>query len=891
MSEKAKRRFLTWTLLRRVAIACFILAVVGIGVIVAVVAALSRDLPTVTALAGYEPPITSRVHAGDGTLIAEFANEHRVYVPYESIPEHVVQAFVSAEDKNFFRHDGLDYIGIVRAAFNSARNQVTGEGGLQGGSTITQQVVKNMLLTNDQNIVRKIREAVLARRVERAFSKEEILELYLNEIYLGFRSYGVGSASLNYFNKSLTELTLSEAAILASLAKAPSSVNPYSRPDRLLARRNYVIGRMVEDGYITQAEADEAIAQPLTTTRRLRGEEYEAAIYFVQELRRDLIQTYGEETLEQGGLSIRTTIDTDLQLAAQRALRDGLVTYDRRQGFRGPLASIELNSDAIGELAGFGMPSGHGSWEAALVTSLNADGTASLRLADNSEIRLFAEDVTWAAETFDRDSGGSGLSAGDIILVQVRREPMELSEEELRAYEAEDRRTPARGSAAAVIEALTVPVGQAALRQIPNVEGAIVALDPHTGRVLAMSGGFSFYRSAFNRVTQAQRQVGSAFKPFVYAAALENGYTPASLVLDAPFVDYDVSSDDFWSPGNYAEGRFYGLSTLRLGLEKSRNLMTVRLAQDIGMETVSELAGRMGVYDDLDPFLAMSLGAGETTMMRMAIGYAAFVNGGHDIDPTLLDRVQDRHGNTLYVNDPRDCSQCNAENWDGGEPPRLADPRPQVLDPVVAYQVVHMLEGVVERGTGAHSRRVGRPLAGKTGTTNDYKDALFFGFSPDLVVGIWVGFDEPRPLGANEGGGSVASPIFTQFMTEALEGEPILPFRIPPGVRLVQIDARTGDLPGPGTDEIILEAFRPGTEPGVVFDDDSNYDIFNSGNGDGLFGTPLRSEPRGQAGDVSELDPSAQPASPDELGPAQPAGGGGGGEETGLAAQELGDTW
>ncbi len=878
MADTARRRFLTWKLFRRLFIFSTILAILAMIGIVAVVASLSRDLPTIATLEKYEPPITSRVHAGDGTLVAEFADQHRVYVPYESIPEHVIQAFVSAEDKKFFEHEGLDYVGMLRAAINSARNKITGDGGLQGGSTITQQVVKNMLLTRDQTIVRKIKEAVLARRIESAFSKQQIMELYLNEIYLGGRAYGVGSAALNYFGKSLPELNISEAAILASLAKAPGTVNPYRRPERLLQRRSYVLARMVEDGYITENDADEARALSLNTVKRLRGPEYEAATYFVQELRRDLIEEYGEDTLEQGGLSIRSTIDSRLQLAAQNALQDGLVSYDRRHAYRGPVTSIALDGEAVERLGEVDLPAGYGDWEAALVTKINEEGSAVLRLTDNSQINLVKEDVEWAAGTFEREDGAKGLKPGDVVLAELRREP---------ADEA--------GAAETADDQLGAPVGTASLRQIPEVEGALIALDPHTGRILAMSGGYSFWKSAFNRVTQARRQTGSSFKPFVYAAALENGYTPATKVLDAPFVDFDVETNDFWAPGNYAEGRWYGLSTMRLGLEKSRNMMTVRMAQDIGMEAVSDLAERVGVYDDLDPYLAMSLGAGETSPWNLAKGYAAFVNGGKRIQPTLLDRIQDRHGKTLYVHDPRECTGCNAEEWDGGPPPELDDPRPQVLDPIVAYQTVHMLEGVIERGTGRIARRVGKPLAGKTGTTNDYKDALFFGFSPDLVVGVWVGFDEPRSLGDGEAGGSVAAPIFTDFMEAALKDEPALPFRIPPGVRLVRIDARTGELPGPATDVIIDEAFRPGTEPGLAFAEDDELSIFGGGDS-GLFETRRQDEGSGHNG-----DPGLVPGMPGMQGgvetgdappglPGQPAGEtGDDGDDT--ASGDLGDTW
>ncbi|MEM6900905.1 MAG: penicillin-binding protein 1A [Pseudomonadota bacterium] len=835
MTETAPTGFklLTWTNFRRALIVCTILGVIGLLCIVMLFMAWSRDLPAHETLAEYEPPITSRVHAGDGALIAEFAQQHRVFVPYDSIPTHVVQAFVSAEDKTFFEHGGLDYKGILRGAVNSLKNKITGSGGLQGGSTITQQVAKNMLLTRDQTIVRKAKEAVIARRMERAFTKEEIMELYLNEIYLGGQSYGVGSAALRYFGKSLPELNLAEAATLASLAKAPGRVNPYSRQERLIRRRGYVLGRMVEDGYINQEDADAAQAMPLETVNRLKGEEYAAAAYFVEELRRELVGTYGEDALYQGGLSVRSTIDTQLQLAAQEAVQNGLEAYDRRHPYRGPIASIQsVGQSAQNELEALDLPSGSGTWEAGLIVRI-ADTGATIMLEDGNMIDIPPEDVTWATETYERDDGSFGLRRGDVILAEFARQTVRA--EEAAAPTSREGDTQEDGESLIPAEPLSVPVGQAILRQIPEVEGALIALDPHTGRVLAMAGGYSFWRSQFNRVTQAERQPGSSFKPFVYAAALENGYTPASRVLDAPFVDFDVEADDFWAPGNYADGRFYGLTTMRVGLEQSRNLMTVRMAQDIGLEPVVEMAERMGAYENLPPYIAMSLGAGETTLWSMSKAYAAFVNGGREVTPTLLDRVQDRHGQTLYRHDQRDCSECVSEEWDGQGPPIFPDERERVLDPVTAYQVVHMLEGVVENGTGRRALRVGKPLAGKTGTTNDYIDALFMGFSPDLVVGVWVGFDTPRTLGDGEAGGSVAAPIFTEFMEAALEDKPSLPFRIPPGVRLVEIDAETGQLPTAATTRRITEAFRPGTEPGLDFQEESTS-LFGYGDGS-LFGT------------------------------------------------------
>ena len=804
-----------WKWLRRLVILGLVLGVIGIIVVWIYFAALGRDVPSIAKLKQYEPPITSRVHGGDGALIAEFASQHRVFVPYESIPKHVIDAFVAAEDKNFFTHDGLDYAGIARGGINTAKNKITGSGGMQGGSTITQQVAKNMLLTRDQNLERKAKEAIVAQRMEKEFTKEQILELYLNEIYLGGQSYGVASAALNYFNKSLPELDLSEAAILASLAKAPSAVNPYTNPERLLARRNYVLGRMVEDGYITREESQAAQERPLTTTRRLRGPEYAAATYFVQELRRELIKTYGEDTLEQGGLSIRSTIDTRLQLAAQQALQNGLVAYDRRHGWRGPLTTLPVDENSAAALKDVELPGGYGTWEAALVTSVSGNG-AELLLTDGAKIKMPAEEVKWAA-TYKPEEGKPGLQVGHVILAEFKREASKDGAKA--APEAVTEGEAAEGAADAAEgppEPVMVPVGNATLRQVPEVDGSLIALDPHTGRILAMQGGYSFFKSSFNRVTQAKRQPGSSFKPFVYAAALEKGYTPASRLLDAPFVSFDVSTQKYWTPKNYTAGQSSGMVTMRVALEKSLNMVTARVAQDIGMPAVSDLAERLGVYEKLPPYAAMSLGAGDTTMLDLTRGYAAFVNGGRLVTPTLLDRVQDRYGRTLYKHDTRACEGCNVDDWNGGEPPALPDTREQVLDPIVAYQVTHMLEGVVERGTARRALRVGKPLAGKTGTTDDYRDAIFVGFSPDLVVGIRIGFDDNRTLGEGEAGGSVAVPIFTDFMEKALEKEAPTPFRIPPGVRLVKIDARTGALATPGTSVVIDEAFRPGTEPGLT---------------------------------------------------------------------------
>ena len=596
---------------------------------------------------------------------------------------------------------------------------------------------------------------------------------------------------------------------------------------------------MVEDKYITREQADEAIAMPLTTAKRFRGPEYAAATYFVQELRRDLIKTYGEETLEQGGLSIRSTIDTRMQLAAQEALQNGLVAYDRRHGYRGPVTKLPIGDGMLEALNAVELPGGYGTWEAGLVTSINDKG-AELLLIDGAKIKLPAEEVEWA-KTYKPKEGKPGLQVGDVVLAELKRKVLnakEASAPDLKE-ELDEEGNPI---AKPIAQPMLVPVGNATLRQVPAVDGSLVAIDPNTGRILAMQGGYSFFKSSYNRVTQSKRQTGSSFKPFVYAAALEKGYTPATRMLDAPFVSYDVSTGDYWRPANYTEGRSYGMVTLRVALEKSLNQVTARVAQDIGMESVADLAVRVGAYDELAPYPAMSLGSGDTYLIELTRGYAAFVNGGKKVTPTLLDRVQDRHGRTLFRNDQRVCEGCESDEWNGGEPPELPDDREQVLDPIIAYQITHMMEGVVERGTGRRALRVGKPLAAKTGTTNDYRDAITVGFSPDLVVGVRVGFDDNRSLGEGEAGGSVAAPIFTDFMEKALEGTPGIPFRIPPGVRLVKIDARTGELPGPNTSVIIDEAFRPGTEPGMAAFNGSDDCLSISGNcgtgaGTGTYGT------------------------------------------------------
>ncbi|HSK40186.1 MAG TPA: penicillin-binding protein 1A [Arenibaculum sp.] len=766
-----------------------LLAIAGAVGAIGIVYHYSRDLPDLEQLAEYQPSTVTRVHAGDGRLLAEFAAERRVFVPIDAMPKRVVRAFISAEDQNFYRHPGVDVMAIARAMVTNITRVANDERPI-GASTITQQVARNFLLTNELSLARKVKEAILAWRIEQAFSKDRILELYLSEIYLGNRSYGVAAAALNYFNKPLDELTIAEAAFLGALPKAPDRYFRERFHDQAVARRNWVIGRMREDGYVTAAEAEAAMAEPLVFRRR-EATEMVTAEYFAEEVRRTLIERFGERDLYEGGLSVRTTVDPELQDHATNALRGGLIAFDRRHGYRGPVTRLESLQGWQEQLADIAPPPGAGAWRLAVVLETD-QRAAAIGLADGSGGQVPLVELRWARPV--REDGRLGaepkqpsdaIKAGDVVLVE--------------ALERDAEGNP-------------VPDGTFTLRQIPEAQGALVAMDPHTGRVLAMSGGFSADISQFNRATQALRQPGSSFKPFVYLTALDNGHTPSSLVMDAPFVLDQGPGLPLWRPQNFSQ-EFYGPTPLRVGVEKSRNVMTVRLAQAVGMEKVAATAERFGIYDELPDLLAMSLGAGETTVLRMVAAYSMLVNGGKEIAPTLIDRVQDHTGATILRHDGRTCAGCAGVEWTGGDPPEIPDPRRQVGDPRTLYQIVNIMQGVVERGTGGSLRSLGRPLAGKTGTSNDYVDAWWIGFTPDLVAGVYVGYDQPRSLGPRETGSIAAVPIFKSFMEKALEGEPAIPFRIPPGLRLVRVDPATGELAGPGTSGAIWEAFVPGTEP------------------------------------------------------------------------------
>jgi penicillin-binding protein 1A len=751
----------------------------------------SKELPEYAQLQDYEPAVMTRVHAADGSLLAEYARERRLYLPIQAVPKPVINAFVAAEDKNFYEHGGIDFSGIARAATLYVQQYGSGRRP-QGASTITQQVAKNFLLTNEVSFSRKIKEALLAMKIERTFSKEKILELYLNEIYLGMGAYGVAAASLLYFDKSVHELSVAEAAYLAALPKAPNNYHPFRQRDRAIERRNYVIDRMAEDRYITAQEAETAKKDPLKITPRPTGAHIFAAEYFAEEVRRYIFENYTEKKLYEGGLSVRTTLDPKMQVLARKVLVDGFVNFDEQQGYRGAAQKIDVAGDWGAKLAEIKALSDIAPWRLAVVLESD-DASARVGFQPGREPggavskqretgTLTLEGVKWAKPASGPTRGKTPgkvsqvLAAGDVVYV----EPLAGKE------------------------------GQFRLRQLPEVSGAIVVMDPQTGRVLAMVGGFSYDQSQFNRATQALRQPGSSFKPLVYATALDNGYTPSSVVLDGP-IEIDTGTG-IWAPENYTR-KYYGPSTLRFGIEHSRNVMTVRLAQDIGMPLIGEYAKRFGIYDNLPPYLSFALGAGETTLLRMVGAYAMFDNGGRKVQPTLIDRIQDRYGRTIYRHDSRECRGCDADKWANQPEPTLIDRRERVLDPMTAYQITSIMEGVVQRGTATVVKEVGKPIAGKTGTTNDEKDAWFIGFSPDLVVGVYLGYDKPRHLGRGATGGVLAAPVVRDFMKVALADKPAVPFRVPAGIKLIRIDSKSGMRAGPGDQRVILEAFKPGTAP------------------------------------------------------------------------------
>ena len=763
-------------------------------VLAAVVWTYSRDLPSYELLASYEPPTISRIFSGEGRLIDEFARERRLFSPIEEIPDLVKQAFVSAEDKSFFSHKGYDPTGILKAGAQALLG-----GQLRGASTITQQVMKNFLLSSERSVERKIREIVLAARIEKSLSKDQILELYLNEIFLGQNSFGVTAAAQTYFNKPLEALSIEEAAYLAALPKAPSTYHPLRQKERAISRRNFVIREMVENGFVEPEDGVAAMDRELRTVLNGDYVGYTAHLpprgYFTDEIRRQLSGTFGEDEFFGGGLTIRATVDPELQVVATHALRAGLEHYDRQRGvWKG--TGVRLSSDQIASEEGWratlselSLPRDIAGWHLAVVLELR-DGSAIIGVEDsiseNQEI-IPASDVQWARMPAGNDSSGSKarsasdlLTLGDVVFV-----------------------TPVMSNGEVV---------HWSLRQLPEVQGAFMAMDTNSGRVLAMQGGFSYQHSVFNRATQAMRQPGSAFKPFVYAAALDSGYTPATIVIDAP-IEFETP-EGLWRPSN-SSNRYYGPILLRMGIEQSRNLMTVRLANDVGLNNIAKYAENFGVYDSMNQLLSNSLGTQETTLFKMVAAYAMFSNGGERVEPTLVDRVQNRHGITVYRHDQRFCVDCGQFLLLAGEVPNVIADRQRVIDAVTSYQLTLMLEGVVERGTARNTVNPGFPVAGKTGTTNESRDAWFIGFTPNIVAGCYIGFDLPKSLGKRAYGGTLCGPIFDEFIKKASKKYGTSDFKVPEGGVFVNIDRFTGERVPQLADEdrVLSEFFREGTEP------------------------------------------------------------------------------
>ena len=722
----------------------------------------SLDLPDYKILANYKPPISSRVHSGEGQLIAEYALQKRLFIPYDSVPKNIIYSFLSAEDKNFFSHPGIDAKSITRAIINNLKN-IYSEKRLQGASTITQQVAKNFLLTSEISIKRKIKEAILAFRIERAYSKERIMELYLNQIYLGEGTYGIAAASLEYFDKAVNDLNYEEAALLAALPKAPNKYNPFKSIERAKTRRNFVLKNLYDNSYINYTEYKDLIKKEIKTKKR-KIKLLEEANFYSEEVRRIVTDTYGYDELYKGGLSIRTPLNSNYQIKALEALREGLEKYDKRHGWRGPITnlnSVDWQKDIKEFIYDKSL-----HWELAKVIDVNQ---LSLKIEiENKEVGFIDfKNIKWTRKKSFEDL----LKLNDIIYVQK------------------------------------IKKNKWSLKQLPKINGAIVVMDPYTGRVLAMVGGFSFKLSEFNRATQAKRQPGSAFKPVVYAAALENGFNPSTLILDAPFVIDQGEGLKTWKPENYGK-KFYGPSTLRTGLEKSRNLMTVRVAQKVGFDQISKITKDFGIYDQVPELLSVSLGAAETTLVKLTNAYCTFVNGGKKVTPIFIDRIQDRRGKTIFNADKRKCIGCEEISYLKDEIPLIQDDRKQIISSETAYQITSMLEGVIKRGTGRELRDLNLSLAGKTGTTNKNMDAWFLGFTSKLVIGVYVGFDEPKTLGKYETGAKVALPVFKKFVEKVIRKKDALPFKVPKGINLVMVDVETGLQPNDNTKRVIYESFK-----------------------------------------------------------------------------------
>ncbi len=722
----------------------------------------SNNIPDYKFLKNYKPPVSSKVYSGNGSLVADFSKEKRIFVPYRAIPKNVINSFLSAEDKNFFSHPGVDAKGVLRATINNVQNIMTSKR-LEGASTITQQVAKNFLLTNEVSINRKIKEAILAFRIERALTKERILELYLNQIYLGSGAYGVAAASLQYFDKSIKELNYEEAALLAALPKAPSKYNPYRNIELAKFRRNLVLKNLFENSFISSQEYDELKKKKIILKKKKKVF-LEDSQYYIEDVRKNIIEILSYEKVYNQGFNINTPINLELQKIATDSLRDGLVAYDKRKGWRGPLTNKINIKNWSNDLEKYDLESSI-AWNIAIVKKITKF-SAEIETKDRIKGLIEFQDISWTKKEFNEL-----LKKGDVIYVKHIKE------------------------------------NKYSLKQIPKINGGIIVMDPYTGRVLASSGGFSFKTSEFNRVSQALRQPGSAFKPFVYALALENNYTPSSLVLDAPLVLAQGSDLKMWKPENYGK-KFYGPSTLRIGLEKSRNLMTVRIAQSLGVDKVASFSKDLGIYENPEELLSISLGSAETTLMKLTSAYSAFINGGKLVSPILIDRVQDSEGNTILNNENRTCANCDQISFTGKDYPYIKNNYKQIFSPQTAYQITSLLEGAVKRGTGKKLKNLNLNLAGKTGTTNKNTDAWFIGFTSNLVVGVYVGMDNPQPLGKFETGSKTALPVFKNFIKKAIKKSEARPFKVADGITMMVVDPLTGQKAKFSSKDTILEAYK-----------------------------------------------------------------------------------
>ena len=724
--------------------------------------AYSNSIPDYKFLKNYKPPVSSKVYSGDGELVADFSKEKRIFVPYNSIPKNVINSFLSAEDKNFFSHPGVDAKGVLRALINNISNIISSKR-LEGASTITQQVAKNFLLTNEVSINRKVKEAILAFRIERALSKQRILELYLNQIYLGSGAYGVAAASLEYFDKSIKDLNYAEAALLAALPKAPSKYNPYRNNELAKFRRDLVLKNLFENKHIS-LEAYNKFKFEKIKLNKIKKVFLEDAQYYIEDVRKNVIGTLTYDKVYKQGFNINTPIDLELQRIATKALRDGLVAYDKRKGWRGPLSNKNYSENWNNDLKKYNLENSI-NWKLAIVKKLNKF-SAEIQTEDKHEGKIEFQDISWTKKEFNEL-----LNVGDIVYVKKIDDKI---------Y---------------------------SLKQLPKINGGIVVMDPYTGRVLALSGGFSFKKSEFNRATQALRQPGSAFKPFVYALALENNYTPTSLILDAPIVLDQGEDLKMWKPENYGK-KFYGPSTLRTGLEKSRNLMTVRIAQNLGIKKIVNFSKHLNIYDNPEELLSISLGSAETTLLKLTSAYSAFVNGGKLVNPILIDRIQDSEGKTIYNNSKRKCVNCDQISYLGEDYPIIENNYKKAFSPQTAYQMTSILEGVVQRGTAKKLRNLKLNIAGKTGTTNKNTDTWFIGFTSNLLIGVFVGSDSPKPLGRYETGSKTALPIFKEFVKKAVKKFEARPFKAVDGTVMMVVDPITGQKAKFSSKNTIIEVYK-----------------------------------------------------------------------------------